>query len=72
MKTIGELQDLLYEVLQHEGIERDHRIGVEYNGYALDISSLTVIVSSDLWEAGMVVLTTGDVTESEEGEADDG
>lgn len=70
--TLGELQDMLEEVLQHEGIEREHRIGLEYNGSALDLCSLTVIVSSELWETGMVVLTAGDVPEDEEGEADDG
>lgn len=67
--TLGELRDAVLELLQHEEISANDRIGIEYYGTCLDVSSITVIVTSDLWEEGMVVMTADLI---EDGEADDG
>ena len=68
MMTLGELQDIIAELLQNEGIDKDYRMGVEHNGLPLDIKSVNVIVSSEHWETGTVVMTVGAL----EGEVDDG
>lgn len=67
--TLGELRDAIKAVLD-EGISEDERIGVEYYGTQLDVNSIAVVVCSDLWEQGMVVMTA-DLIDTE-GEADDG
>ncbi len=68
--TLGELRDAIEELLK-EGVNPDDRVGIEYYGSSCDAVSIAVIVSSDLWEAGMVVITADLITE-EDGEADDG
>lgn len=67
--TLGELRDAIKAVLD-EGISEDERIGIEYYGSQLDVNSITVVVQSDLWEQGMVVMTA-DLIDTD-GEADDG
>lgn len=69
--TLGELRDAIAEILKTEEISENDRIGIEYYGTRLDVDSIAVIVASDLWEAGMVVMTA-DTIEDSEGEADDG
>jgi hypothetical protein len=68
--TLGEFKQAIDELLK-EGVNPDDRIGIEYYGSSCDAVSITVIVQSDLWEAGMVVITA-DLISEEEGEADDG
>ena len=68
--TLGELRDAINALLENEGVSEDDRIGVEHCGSKLDVCSVTMVVSSDLWETGMVVLTIDYI--EEEGEADDG
>lgn len=67
--TLGELRDAITRLEESEGFDADSPVGIEISGYAFELVSATVIVQSDLWESGTVVLT-GDP--SEDGEADDG
>lgn len=66
--TLGELRDAIAQLIS-EGIDEDEPVGVEYYGSCLDISSMTVVVASDLWEPQTVVLTADLIVD---GEADDG
>lgn len=68
--TLGELRDAIKNLID-EGVDESDRIGIEYYGSSCDAVSIAVIVSSDLWEAGMVVITA-DLIAEEDGEADDG
>lgn len=67
--TLGELREALKQLEESEGYDPDSPVGIEISGLPFELVSATVIVYSDLWESGTVVLT-GDP--SEEGEADDG
>lgn len=69
--TLGELRDAIATLLESEEVGEDDRIGIEFYGSQLDVNSIMVIVASDLWEEGMVVMTADYMT-LEEGEADDG
>lgn len=67
--TLGELRDAIHQLEASEGVDLDSAVGIEISGLSFELVSATVVVQSDLWEPGTVVLT-GDP--SEDGEADDG
>lgn len=66
--TLNELLQALKELVE-QGIDPEEPIAIEISGLAFEPVSITVIVQSDLWEPGTVVIT-GDPMD--DGEADDG
>jgi hypothetical protein len=66
--TLNELMQALKELVERD-VDPEEPIVLEICGTAFEPVSITVVVQSDLWEPGTVVIT-GDPMD--DGEADDG
>jgi len=64
--TLDELKAAIDEMIQ-QGIEADEPVCIDVLGECYQLNSITVVVKSDAWVPGTVVMTATPI-----GEADDG
>lgn len=66
--TLNELHQAIKELLEQGG-DGDDPVAIDLYGQCCELTSISMVVASDVWEAGTIVITADLI---EEGEADDG